>query len=61
MYELCCAIRVPTGPVFAYKFNVNAMLNVDEERRVGVKKNVFLRVAVADHCVMVTMHFLGRT
>lgn len=57
-YQLCRALSVPSIPVFAYK--ANTLVDKDEDGRVGVNRDVSLRVAVSDHCVMVNMQFLER-
>lgn len=41
-------------------YKANAMVNVNDEGRVGRKRDMFPRVAVADHCVTVIMQFLDR-
>lgn len=56
--ELCRAHSVPSGPVLAYR--ANAMVDAIDDGRVGAERDVFLRVAAADHCDMVTMQFLDR-
>lgn len=57
-YKPCRALSEPLSPVAAYK--ANAMVGLGEEGKVGVKRDVFLRIAIADHCVMVSMQFLER-
>lgn len=54
-YEPCRALIVPSGPVSAYK--ANARVDVDEECRIGRERDMFVRVAIVDHSVMVIMQF----
>lgn len=55
-FKPCLALSVRPSPVLEYE--ANAMVDVDDKGRVGVNRDVFLRVAIANHCVVVTMQFL---
>lgn len=46
-YEPCCAFSMPSSPLFAYKSN--AMVDVNGDGSVVVKRDVLLLVSVADH------------
>lgn len=56
--EPCGTPTVSISAVFAYK--AKEMVDVNEEGRISGKRDVFLRVDVVDHCVMVIMEFLKR-
>lgn len=47
-----------SSPEFAYE--TNAMADEYEEGRPGVDRDMFVRVAVADHCIIVILQFLER-
>lgn len=54
-YEPCRALTVLSIPVFAY--SANAIVDMDEEGRIGREIDVFQRDATADHFVIVIMLF----
>lgn len=57
-YKKVRAPSVPPSPVSGYK--ADAKVDLDEEGMISRERDVFLRTAVADHCIMVIMQFLER-
>lgn len=57
-YKPFWIVAVLSNPVFAYK--ASTMVDWDEVRTAGRKRDVFLRASIADHDVMVVLPFLGR-
>lgn len=57
-YKPYRVLFVLSSVVFAYK--TKTMFDADEVVTVGKRRNVFLQFAIADHVVMVIMHFLER-
>lgn len=53
---MCRALAIPTKPVFAS--NANVMVNMDEDGKVSIERDVNLQVANADHVVMVILQFM---